>query len=170
VPTIIRTTPDVLLLAVRDKLKTALGWPLERLYIATLEVPPVNVQADQYATIRMMGLNPVKSIIHGAGRVDYRVQMPVAITISSRADLDDIAQQIIWLTDLSLGHLKFEVAIINALGCIWFEDAAGNGYLYEDIILERGDVPKLDKKESGWGQSTLTFSLDFVLDLDQTVQ
>lgn len=180
---IARTTPDVLLLNIRGQLAANMGWkpgppqlpsaliwPLERLYIATLEVPAMNVQGDQYLTIRMMGLEPVESAIHGAGRLDFRTKMPVTITISSRLNLDDIAQQVAWLTDASLGNIRFETAIINALSLYWPTDANGNGLCYEPLILRRGNVPEIDKQMTGWGQSALTFSIDYVQDMDQSVQ
>lgn len=171
----IRTTLRKILLRLKDQLTTSLilpgqtdPIPSERVLLS-MRRKVQHLQADQDVVLRPRGFRVVAKITDQAGRIDTRLQRRLEVRCRTRLATDDPARDETWLTDEVLGHVAFEELV-----CDCFQeflptesDQSQDVLLVCPMLLEEGSDPEPDtdgaSRESGWGQTSLFFQMEYML-------
>ncbi len=165
----VRTTLNAVLLALRAMLETATGFPDERVLLLARDDLPYRPQADQYITIRPRSQRWDR-IRTGSGRFDNVVRRRMTVTLYTRLLLDENSEDLLWMTDATLGHFAVEHTLFDALEMWQPTDTDGNLLLREPVALEEASQAERSHKEEGWGQASYSFDACYVLDLNQAIQ
>ncbi len=160
------------LLGIRSGLVGINGWSVDQIVVSLEPDPPYHAQADWYASVRPRGGGPVPDRFGAAGRFSAVVIRRVVVTVRSRCALDEADRDLAKLTDLNLGHLRNEHAVINLLDGYQPVDASGNWLLVEPMRLVPGGIsdPRRLPKEPEWVESSTEYEVQFELNLDQSQQ
>lgn len=169
---VIKTRLDLVLLGIQTRLIAALSWPAERVLIMDPDAIDYDPQADHYLMIWPESESPNAPIFQGAGRYDTRVTERVTFTIRTRYMVDETTSLQAWLTDASQGHLRARHRVWDALVAYQVTDdgtESGNWLVACPIEPASGGRPRKTRQRApGWGESSLSFSVTYVLDLDIT--
>ncbi len=174
-PTRTRSTMMTILLGVQAQIIASASYfavSLDASRCLITALPAANVphtQGDQDVLVRLMNENPNEGFIEGGGRVvDYRYRT-LEITVRSRTYLDDVQQDLVRLTDSTLGHIVLEDAVVNALQCIQIGDSSQN-LLTEPMTVGSISTPEKDRDDPNWVSSSLSVKVPYSRNLDQNVQ
>ncbi len=156
----------------RQRLMDQLDFPPERVLVVAQRRGRIrHDQADTYLELQPGAQSPVDiSTWHGAGRYDLRVNRVVRVKIWTRLALDEINEDFQRLTNASLGHLKTEGQVYDALAGYQPTDDEGNWLVAEPIRPGSATEPDSDGEENGWINSTVSFDMEFLVPLDITYQ
>lgn len=164
--TVLSTDLRTVLLALRQRLVDALGWPEERVLVVAADDATYDPHA-QYLMVRP-GRQRWERHHEGAGRHDSRVRRRCTVTLRTRVELDEATSDLSRLTHESLGHFAAEHLVCDALELWAPEDLESNWLLVEPLHLEDAAEAERPPKRLGWAQSTAAFDLVFVLSLTQS--
>lgn len=140
-----------------DATRVALSvWPAD-------EVP--TFAADQDVIVRVMGERPEQGVIEGAGRYDDRRERSLEVAVRTRVQLDQAGQALQLLTHASLGHLRMEDLVVEALQ-LFSPPSRRGGVLAAPLFAGRWTAPQRMKSNPDWVWSTLDVPLSYVRDLD----
>ena len=141
-----------------------------RIFVSVLDADSCPLfDGDQDVILRVMGERREGGMLEGAGRVDDRRTREIQVVMRSRVYLDQVEQDLIRLTDASLGHLWLEDAVADALEIFMATDGDGN-VLTTPWYLEGPTAPQAMRNDRNWVWSAFTCSFDYERALDQSRQ
>jgi hypothetical protein len=167
-----RTSMPAILAQIRGRLRTVLRFPQERVLPDARDDDESEgpTKADQYVLIRVSPGRVVKASFVGTGRVASRMERDITVTLWTRLAADEQRSDAEWLSHPSIGHLQAEHKLWDALLGFQPVDDDGDWIVAAPIVPESVDAPKKARRRKGWGHSSVRFTVEFVLDLDQTYQ
>lgn len=150
------------------RLQSVSGLPPERCFPGWVDEPP-DLQADQYFVVEFGGGNADQPTWLGAGKVDFRPVLTVAVLVRTRLILDSPGQALVWLTDTAVGgHLTYVDFCWDALmGADFLVTDADGNCLALPAQFAGWSVPKPDRQRKGWGSSVHRFALTMEQSLTQ---
>ncbi len=171
-PGVIRTTCSAILTAVAQRLVDyVVVADASRVIMVARNTAVPHFGAEQDVLLRPMGFAVEKGWDNAAGRVTTVILRRLMVTCRTRDNLDEQGRDKLWLTSATKGHLKFEEATANALHEFWPDLNEGKNFLtIEPMKMQSGDDPDKETKDQSWGKSALVFSMNYLLDLDQSDQ
>lgn len=149
-----RTTPRVFLPIILARLVTITGLDQTRIAITVLEPEKVPLfAATQDVLVRVMDEVPNEGVIDGGGRWENWRTRFLQISVRTRVQLDPAGQNLVQLTDASLGHLALEDLVIEAMEL--FSTPGDNGdVLTAPLRTGRFAKPEQMKQNPAWVYST----------------
>jgi len=168
---VVRSSLDLIVLAVRDQLATILREDTSHVRIVDGDEEFEDTVAEQYLCLWPGDEGPVDAIVMGGGRVDGRLAAMLKVWVRTRNALDATGDAESWLTDPQRGHLAFRAAIWDALLIFLPVDANGNGLCVQPLWPGRATSPRRRKKNDiEWGESLMTFTAIYEASVDQGMQ
>ena len=139
-----------------------------RIFLVTDDQIP-KFQGDQDCLIRPGPIQAVETFSTATGRFCPLVTRTLVITLRTRYAVDMSDRSESWVLDAALGHYVLEEAVVAALHDWQPTDPSGNALTEEDLHFLGGTSPQKDKRDSQWGQSTLSFSCVYQLPMSPTI-
>lgn len=170
-PQPIPTTITKILLNLQAKAVAFMGFPIERVnvYGGTGDDPP-SYQGDQYLVIWAQDGRQLMQYGDGAGRLDTRFERRVSIKLRTRLMVDVPYDDTAWATDPNLGHLDTEHMLFDCFECYQVTDAQQNWLVDRPMRCKSVTGGQKDRKGPGWGESTVSADVTYILDLNQAYQ
>jgi hypothetical protein len=167
----IATSLDVIFLAIRQQVMTAMGLPGERVVISQRRRHAQEAQADQFVYLRAGGGPFNLKAYEGGWRSDTRLARTCWATLRTRHATDEPTSDLHWLTDGTpvTGHLVAEHALFDAILGFTPQDTNQNALTWKPLEPRLVTVP--DKEENNqakrleWGESTFEFVVHYSLKL-----
>jgi hypothetical protein len=156
-----------ILLALCERLAAIVGLNEERVGLWLDDHPPVWSQAEQIVLVRPLGGKPDPNG-EGGGRADARLTRRIRVNLWTRLAMDETGRDTKWLTETTLGHLRFEALIYDALWLFLVQDDELNWLSLYPMPLIGVGTPEKDKKEPQWGRTFFDFDVTYRPVLDQT--
>ena len=161
----IKTTPDVILLRVVERLKAQIADAKEsNTYISTVsqELPPN--PADVMFEVSLshnFAFDPGE--LAGGGSNTIHTHASVMVTIHTQIQLDEMGRDLHYLTHASLGVCKNMTRVLAALTDHDLLNAAAQPILAHTMMPAQGQIPPKDERKKGF--VTLIFDVDFDWDI-----
>lgn len=170
--TVIRTSLEVILPVIVQRLVDVTGFPSpERVYLTIEDPVGYHNQADQYIAVQVLTENPNMMLVDTGGRFDARTKRQINVHLRTRLNLDEVGHDTAWLVNASLGHLRVEHQINDALQGYEPVDASNNWLVSEPMDPGSITAPRKAKEEiPGWGESVLSFLIPYINNFDQSYQ
>lgn len=160
----IKTTPDLILKAIIDRLrdKVAAG-QTATVYASTVstELPP-NPGEIMYEVSLAHNFAAWDPEFTGAGNEGLHTNMTLMVTISTTVQLDEVGHDTVYLTDETRGVLGRMTAVLAALSLYDPVNDNGDYLLCEPLRLTQGQIPPKDDRRRGF----VTLLLDCQFDWD----
>lgn len=121
--------------------------------------------ASQDILLRPMAEQPEVGIIDGAGRFDNRRKRVIEVSARTRVLLDPAGQDLVRLTDASLGHFALEDKICDALELYYPSDTDDNAMCLP-LRVGRLTDPRPMRNDRNWVFSTFAVEVEYMRDLD----
>jgi hypothetical protein len=167
VATVVRSNPQTILPVIRTQLVAVTGLPLVRVGLIARDPPPP-MQADQEILLRLKRRGGNKDWLDGMGRIASLVESTLEVTVRNRVALDETNRDLQWLADEAYGIFALEDLVWDALHGFLPLDASDNWLVTEELKFLPDNGPLKDRKDpAAWGESTLAFSLHYLLRLEQ---
>lgn len=160
---------STILPVVTAKIAEITGLDASRVVVSVLQPEDVpTVAAAQDVIVRLMGELPDEGIIHGSGRYDDRRHRTLEVSVRTRLHLDQIGQNLQQLTHASLGHLRMEDLVVEALELYSVAGTAGD-VLTAPLRVGRLTTPGKLRSNPDWICSTFTVECEYSRDLDAAI-
>lgn len=158
-----------IMLAIRDRLvdKEVLG--KDQIFLAMRMNVPLHDQADQYITILPLHQRVYQPLSDGAGRWATEVHGRINVYIRARLALDEAYRDTEWLTNNTLGILKTQHAVIDALQMFLPVYSNSTPMLLEPMRLMYVNEPRKERQSPDWGELMCEFRVSYKLHLDTSV-
>lgn len=162
-----RASIGEIVLALRTYLVSETGLDDSRVVVTALPRESVpRLAAAQDLLIRVLGETPDTPVIDGAGRHDNRRHRTLEVTPRTRVSLDRLDQDLVRLTDESLGHLALEDMVADALELYHLED--GPDVMAAPLRVMQLTAPERLQTDKHWIASSFTVALTYRRDMDVT--
>lgn len=166
--TVVRSHFADVLTALAAQVASVTGLDPSHVLIAAGDVAVPHFQADQDVVLRLMGETPDPDEDgSGRGRVCDLRRRTVVVECRTRVYLDDVAQDVVRLTDASLGHLALEDNAYDAAERWIATDSDGNALALGGFVGAVSD-PKPDKDDRNWVSSRFPLVIPYQRALDQS--
>ena len=169
----IRSRFRIILDRIRTRITVKTEIVTERIKIVELGDPP-HFQGDHDVLLRPRGFQVDKGLWDGGGRIQTGLHRRLEVICRTRLALDPAGEAGRYLLDADDGHLAFEDRIFDAItGFMPMDSEEDENILCtEPIEPISGSDPvgaSRTAKATNWGETTLTFVVHYLADLDQTV-
>lgn len=164
----IRSNLARILPLLKQRIMDKASLPAERCLVLARPMPRLG-QADQVAWLRPRGEVEEPGFDDGAGRGDTRYRATIELGLRTRLAFDEATQDLEFLTNASLGHLRMERLIRNAVHGWIVEDSAGDLHTDHPIRVRRLEAPDRPS-EQDWGETLMELELEYEYDFDQDEQ
>ena len=165
-----RTTPRAFLPVIVARLVTVTGLDSTRVVISVLEAEKVPLfAAFQDVIVRPVDEFPDTTVIDGAGRWENWRRRILQVSVRTRVQLDPAGQNLVQLTDASLGHLALEDAVMEALE-IFNVPGDNDDVLTAPLRTGHFSKPEQMKQNPAWVVSTVEVEVLYRRELDVSLE
>jgi hypothetical protein len=167
--TVLRSNLETIIPVVLARLQAVTGFPPERCFPTVEDPVGYHCQADQYIVLQIDTEDTNLMTNEAEGRFDDRQMRRIAVHLRTRLNLDETGHDYQWLLNATLGHLRLERQIKDALSGFIPVDSGDNWLGLCGMDPAPVQRPrKANPAEPGWGESVLGFVIPYIQDLDQT--
>lgn len=125
------------------------------------------MQADQDVVLRGGSFISRAEAFDGAGRTCTKFRRYLIMYPRNRLALDEGDRDDTWLTDPTKGFYYFEEACCAALSGYFPQNANQDLLTYEEIRISEGTDPIKSQIDGQWGDSAVTFEVEYLFSLGQ---
>lgn len=153
-------------LAIKNKLLADNVLPTGRVVIAARRFSDTSSKADHLVAVRPNEIAAEANWEESKGRQCTVANRTMSLDVYSRIAVDDIMKDEVW----ALEHFDIEDAIIDSLMIYQPVTGSGDGLTVCPLHFTGITHPEKLSVVPGWGTSTLNFSAEYVLNVDQRLQ
>lgn len=167
--TVRRSSAREVVAALQTELALHLGWQALRIPVVAggdTQVP--HRLGDQEVIIRVLGEEPDRGVIDGAGRVSNRRTRRLQVECRTRLILDRDDEDLQRLTHSSVGHIELEDAVCDCLETFFPVDESGDALVGQPVRCHGLSDPRPDRDAREWVSSKWSVEFLYDRDLDQT--
>lgn len=162
----VAATLNQILPVITARLAASTGLDATRVLVSVLQPEDVPCfGAAQDVVVRVMHEHEDAAVVDGCGRHDDRRLRLLEISPRTRVQLDASGQDLYRLTDLSLGHLALEDAVVAALQ-LYSVAGSGGDVWSAPLRVRRVTMPDKLRSNPDWVCSTFGVDLEYRRDLD----